>query len=221
MINTKLIFSCLLILGITHALTLQEQCTLQSDCTSCIQDPHCGWCDRVQKCVPGNSTGPIFGHCKSWNFYTCAYGPSSSPTYTPTGSNCPQSNVNQLLGGYNYAGFCWYFTTSFGNTCDTICANVNGQNLANSAVNAFQGANQPISTDVTSVIYSQYSNPGNWSGPTTLHGNCKTLGWTYIVDLSFFGKDTSNSLQCGTFPGDNGHPQVSPVCPCFNSTSTF
>lgn len=168
--------------------------------------------------------------------YNVSFNSTFACPSTPTPSPCP-SGFSGIFGGYGYAGFCWYFSASpSGSTCDSVCAAVGGANLANNATNAFVGSGIPVATDVTSVIYKQFGNPGNWNGPSTSSaGSCNTLGsiFIYVIhntqshsppgwadhegssfDGLFFGKLLTGTLQCGTFPGDTNSWNVTPVCPC-------
>jgi len=49
--------------------------------------------------------------------------------------------------------------------------------MAVEAQHSFEGYTGPIPTDVTTVIFERYHNPGRWNGPVT-RGTwaCKTLG---------------------------------------------
>ncbi len=110
-------------------------------------------------------------------------------------------------------GFCWYLGHG-GETCDNICADVGGSNLANSATTAWSDAcSSPASGDVSTWFYNN-GNPASWSsaGATGYH----TLGYGY-VGSSYYGKCVSGtSLNHGTFPGDtNGSSTRTVACPCF------
>lgn len=46
-------------------------CTKFLRCSTCSQDPACGWCDSLHQCVPGTSFGPYAEQCPDWFYYTC------------------------------------------------------------------------------------------------------------------------------------------------------
>eukprot|EP01102_Stenamoeba_stenopodia_P014596 TRINITY_DN486_c0_g1_i2.p2 TRINITY_DN486_c0_g1~~TRINITY_DN486_c0_g1_i2.p2 ORF type:complete len:268 (-),score=53.18 TRINITY_DN486_c0_g1_i2:71-874(-) len=206
--------------------SMTPDCVGYSTCNECIEAPECGWCATAAKCVLGTGNGPEYGVCSEWDFTSCSSGQTLSPApSSPPSGECPLA-PSGIFGGYSYAGFCWYFADNTIDACDVTCANVGGTNLAYEAEYAFNGSNLPISTDVTSVIYYDYDNPDDWTGPSTGYGGCHTLGW-YCPTLCssgpgvYFGKDLSNTLACGTFPGEQNYPGnwVTPICACAYSSS--
>jgi len=66
----------------------EEVCGFREDCSDCVNDTSCGWCDN--KCLAGNSGGPNSDHkCNLWlyNVDTCAVNCS---VYTSCGA-CTES----------------------------------------------------------------------------------------------------------------------------------
>ncbi|KAJ4460694.1 putative CRE-TAG-53 protein [Paratrimastix pyriformis] len=49
-------------------------CASHTTCDDCAADAHCGFCDDDEvdiRCQSGNSTGPVTGSCRNWNFGKC------------------------------------------------------------------------------------------------------------------------------------------------------
>ncbi|PFX25774.1 Tenascin-X [Stylophora pistillata] len=46
-------------------------CARFQRCSTCSQDPACGWCDSAQQCMPGTALGPYAQQCPDWFWYTC------------------------------------------------------------------------------------------------------------------------------------------------------
>jgi len=40
-----------------------EPCHTHHSCTSCLNDPFCGWCADSESCTEGSHSGPLFGSC--------------------------------------------------------------------------------------------------------------------------------------------------------------
>ena len=46
-------------------------CRRFGNCSSCVKEAGCGWCDSGQTCLPGNATDSTIGSCETWFFYRC------------------------------------------------------------------------------------------------------------------------------------------------------
>ena len=46
-------------------------CRRFGNCSSCVKEAGCGWCDSGQACLPGNATDSTIGSCDTWFFYKC------------------------------------------------------------------------------------------------------------------------------------------------------
>ena len=46
-------------------------CGKYENCSDCVMDPFCGWCDGSQSCVGGFAEGPPKIRCPSWFYYHC------------------------------------------------------------------------------------------------------------------------------------------------------
>mmetsp|Transcript_30256 Transcript_30256/g.93347 ORF Transcript_30256/g.93347 Transcript_30256/m.93347 type:complete len:504 (-) Transcript_30256:116-1627(-) len=56
-------------------------------CNTCLLYPGCGYCQSSQTCDPGSASGPEYGSCAVWSFYTCT---TKAPTpATPAPSTAP------------------------------------------------------------------------------------------------------------------------------------
>jgi hypothetical protein len=152
-------------------------------------DPeHCGACDAP--CAVNETC--VQGSCKSF---------------------CPPAKDQALAGPLSRYGFCWYLSVG-GESCDSACTAVGGQNLANMALGLWaDNCSSPDDDDLSTSFY-QAGNPGAWNanvGTTPI----RTLGYGYEGGARF-GKCESGSGGYGTFPGESN---VSPirhlVCPCF------
>jgi hypothetical protein len=63
--------------------------SLSVNCSYCLEDPQCGWCNVDQVCVPGTWSGPNVGHCSQWSYDTCVVPPPPSPPSPTTASPSP------------------------------------------------------------------------------------------------------------------------------------
>jgi hypothetical protein len=130
------------------------------------------------------------------------------------GGSCGAAPSSRAYSGVaELYGFCWYLGHG-GETCDDICADVGGTNLANSAASAWSDScSSPASGDVSTWFYNN-GNPAGWTGGSAT--GYHTLGYGY-VGSSYYGKCyAGTSMNHGTFPGDpNGSGTRTVVCPCF------
>jgi hypothetical protein len=103
--------------------------SLSANCSYCLEDPQCGWCNVDQVCVPGTWSGPNVGHCSQWSYDTCVVPPppsTPSPTTAApsptTAAPSPTATTAVYIGSFsNLAGFpllLWFV-----NTMGQVCAN--------------------------------------------------------------------------------------------------
>ena len=48
-----------------------EYCDNFDSCGTCTMNEKCIWCYGNNKCVPGNSSGPVEGKCAQFDFLEC------------------------------------------------------------------------------------------------------------------------------------------------------
>jgi hypothetical protein len=47
-------------------------CPLRQNCSDCLANPRCGWCESSQKCVDGDIIGPFDGTgCRQYHYTEC------------------------------------------------------------------------------------------------------------------------------------------------------
>jgi len=127
----------------------------------------------------------------------------------------PGSLSQSIAGPARLYNFCWYLGTT-GTTCDAVCAELLGTNLAVVASTSFpDSCGAPAAGDVS----TWFRNNANACGWTTGGGTAgKTLGYGYLGS-SYFGKCAAGtSMGIGAFPGDtNDSATRCVVCPCFST----
>jgi hypothetical protein len=62
-------------------------CNMLTTCSSCVADPHCGWCASSNQCIEGDEHSSIFGKCSFYNFNKCS-----------ENSDCNYNDCNDCLG---------------------------------------------------------------------------------------------------------------------------
>jgi hypothetical protein len=141
-----------------------------------------------------------------------------------TNANCacpeiPANVTTAVAGPHEQHGYCWYLTED-GVTCDVICSNVGGSNLANDVEAAFPSNSSewpdtcgtPNAAEVVSWFYNN-GNAGGWTNDpsgTSHH----TFGYGYRGQ-QHYGKCMGSHEQ-GTFPNTNNSSSTrSLTCPCF------
>jgi hypothetical protein len=140
-------------------------------------------------------------------------GTTASASATVSG-DCDAASSSMAFGLTHEAyGYCWLLSHP-GETCDDVCADAGGSNLANAASSAFADAcGSPTSADVSTWFFNN-GNPAGWTrtGATGYH----TLGYGY-TGSAYYGKCAAGTATShGTFPGDpNGDTTRSLACPCF------
>src|SRR5262249_10318251 len=116
--------------------------------------------------------------------------------------NCRNfTGVKSIAGPAILYGFCWYLGST-GSSCDVVCADLGGINLANQAANSFpDNCNGPQPNDVSTYFF-QNGNACSWTGKAGATGY-HTLGYGHINN-GYYGKCAAGmSLGNGAFPGDN------------------
>jgi len=105
-------------------------CLNALDCTSCLEESNCGWC-QGKKCVPGGPSGPFSGSCSTWSFDYCPN--QSECPYTTCSSclddadcgwcqsshHCFLGNATQPLDG-NCDSSSYYYTSCPGSTSESV-----------------------------------------------------------------------------------------------------
>jgi hypothetical protein len=109
--------------------------------------------------------------------------------------------------------FCYYLG-QVDRTCDTVCSDLGGTNLAAQVDSLWaNGCTAPGSGDLSTWFYDN-GNPGGWStqgGTAVFH----TLGYGYASG-SYFGKCSTATLEAGAYPGETTTAATrSLVCACF------
>lgn len=61
---------CQCIEGWTGKNCATSYCSRYVSCNQCTRQNGCGWCDSMQKCIPGSPRDPFFS-CHHWFFYSC------------------------------------------------------------------------------------------------------------------------------------------------------
>ena len=140
-------------------------------------------------------------------------GTPGTASATVAGDCAAASSSLAYSGAHEAYGYCWLLGRP-GQTCDDVCADAGGSNLANAASVAFSDScSSPSGGDVSTWFYT-HGNPAGWSGTgaTGYH----TLGYGY-TGSSYYGKCAGGTATGhGTFPGDpNRDSRRSVVCPCF------
>lgn len=46
-------------------------CSKFRNCSTCVSDQFCGWCDKMQQCMPGDYSRPYKKSCPDWFYYNC------------------------------------------------------------------------------------------------------------------------------------------------------
>jgi hypothetical protein len=135
------------------------------------------------------------------------------------GANCPPAAGNNTIGSpaalYN---FCWYLSAP-STSCDAVCADVGGTNLAIQAENersddgCSAGAGGASDADVSTWFFNS-GNPRGW-GRLGDYTGYHTLGYG-IVSSVYFGKCSTGSVDTlGVYPGETNGTGHNVVCPCF------
>jgi len=139
-----------------------------------------------------------------------ATGTSSTVTVNDCGATSSSVVYGDTVQMY---GYCWVLGRP-GRTCDAVCADVGGTNLAVSAATAFtDSCSKPSPGDVSTWFYLN-GNPAGWT--STGATGYKTLGYGY-TGSQYYGKCAGGgSTGHGTWPGDpNNSSTRTLVCPCF------
>jgi hypothetical protein len=127
----------------------------------------------------------------------------------------PGSLSHSIAGPDRLYDFCWYLGAP-GATCDAVCAEILGTNLAVAASTSFpDSCDAPTAGDVSTWFYN-HGNACGWSG--TGATGYKTLGYGYQAG-AYFGKCAAGaSMGNGAFPGDTNNSTIRcVVCPCFGT----
>jgi hypothetical protein len=85
--------------------------SLSANCSYCLEDPQCRWCNTDQVCVSGTWSGPNVGQCEQWWYDSCAVPPppttavpsttiAPSPTAPP-----PVVNIGSFWDAAEYLSF--------------------------------------------------------------------------------------------------------------------
>ena len=200
-------------------------CTTSKDCDdglacttdtcsagSCSNTIKSGSCVIDGKCWANGAVNP--GKCEK-----CDTSMSNS-SWTAVANCCPNSTGAKSIAAAKRYGFCWYLGNQ-GVTCDAVCKELGGTNLANKAKNAWKGdykCKGPPGTAEMSTYFYQNGNACKWSGPYNgyMASSVGTLGGGRSKD-TYHGKCIkSNSGPVGTFPGDSNKTKIMcPVCVCF------
>merc|ERR1712048_155579 len=53
-------------------------CVPLRTCGQCAYDSECGWCQNIERCLPGNHIGPMLGNCTHWSSNYCKSEPCSA-----------------------------------------------------------------------------------------------------------------------------------------------
>ncbi len=107
-------------------------------------------------------------------------------------------------------------------TCDVVCGDVGGTNLAERAETAFpDSCSGPGAGDV-STWFATHGDPAGWgSSPGGATGG-HTLGYGYRNGVGYYGKCSTGTSLVGTYPGE-ANPGTgllrTPVCACARASA--
>jgi len=135
------------------------------------------------------------------------------------GFECPSSSGTSIAGPHIAYGFCWYLTAD-GESCDTACLDLGGDNLALDAKDAFSDSCSGAQAGDISYWFYNHSNPGEWAAETK-ETEYRTLGHGYRNGNYYYGKCSAGvDGGVGAWPGEeNDSSTRSLVCACFESGS--
>jgi len=133
-----------------------------------------------------------------------------------SGFQCPPNSGTSIAGPYIAYGFCWYLTAD-GESCDTACLDLGGDNLALDAKDAFSDSCSGAGPQDVSYWFYNHSNPGEWAGETK-ETEYRTLGHGYRNGNYYYGKCSAVADGgVGAWPGEeNDSSTRSLVCACFS-----
>lgn len=132
----------------------------------------------------------------------------------PDFGTCPIHTGSKSLASAARYGFCWYLSKP-GETCDQVCKELGGKNLAVAASNAWPDNCPKAQSDDMSTYFYNNGNACNWTGVAGSTSG-KTLGYGY-TGMGYYGKCVAGTvLNVGTFPGTSNSWNIRCViCPCF------
>lgn len=175
----------------------------------------CGSCGNgsrqgAEECDDGNlaeGDGCSAG-CKVENGWLCAGEELSACA--------PPANGGSSIGGPVYMyGLFWYISAPK-TTCDNLCADLGGVNLANLAVDLWPDNCDAPEADDVSTWFFENDNPADWTGPDAT--SRYHLGYGF-QGKTYFGKcaDPTHDSHDGVFPGESADTSYKRniVCTCF------
>ena len=117
------------------------------------------------------------------------------------------------ISGFAYSGFEWYVSER-GQTCDSLCSNIGGENLE-------EDANDVILDDDCTIV--EHFMPAGRTSPDIRSTYYQFGYWYSFDDIEYYCVNTA-----GTFPGagtrsgeSSNDPDRYIVCPCFSALSKY
>lgn len=134
--------------------------------------------------------------------------------YKINSANCPAASGSSIAGPTEMYNFCWYLSNG-GITCDQVCGDLGGANLAYGAEGEWADNCSSAGADDVSTWFLNNGNPGNWNA-TTHSTSYHTLGYGYDGG-TYYGKcSTGSNLGAGAYPSETTSGLTrNLVCACF------
>lgn len=140
----------------------------------------------------------------------------------PKQGYCPPVKQTTAIGGpAALHNFCWYLSAAR-TTCDTVCGDVGGTNLAAQAEDewsddaCYADADKGPSEADVSTWFFNHGNPAGWGVAFSAGSVFHTLGYGWPGG-GYYGKcSTGTNTNSGVYPGEaNTTYDLNVVCPCF------